>query len=201
MLGHYVAQTTIYTLLMPTPFNNPSNPKAYNTMSTLVLFLQLFSILPLALGLNHPNCDLTKTQDQGSTLRIFHIDSPCSPFKSSSPLSWEARVLQTLAQDQARLQYLSSLVAGRSVVPIASGRQMLQSTTYIVKALIGTPAQPLLLAMDTSSDVAWIPCSGCVGCPSNTAFSPAKSTSFKNVSCSAPQCKQVYNFVLTHLQY
>ncbi|XP_010495094.2 PREDICTED: aspartyl protease AED3 [Camelina sativa] len=178
---------------MPTPFNIPSNTKAHNIMSSLVFFLQLLFIVPLALGLNHPNCDLTKTQDQGSTLRIFHIDSPCSPFKSSSPLSWEARVLKTLAQDQARLQYLGNLVAKRSVVPIASGRQMLQSTTYIVKALIGTPAQSLLLAMDTSSDVAWIPCSGCVGCPSNTAFSPAKSTSFKNVSCSAPQCKQVPN--------
>ncbi|CAA7026881.1 unnamed protein product [Microthlaspi erraticum] len=164
-------------------------------MTTLVLFLQFLSIIPLAfgLGLNHPNCDLTTTQDQGSTLRIFHIDSPCSPFKSSSPLSWEARVLKTLAEDQARLQYLTSLVAGRSVVPIASGRQMLQSTTYIVKAKIGTPAQSLLLAMDTSSDVAWLPCSGCVGCPSTTAFSPVKSTTFKNVSCSAPQCKQVPN--------
>ncbi|KAH0931211.1 hypothetical protein HID58_008328 [Brassica napus] len=163
-------------------------------MTTLAIFIQLLLfIIPLALGLNHPTCDLTNTQDQGSTLKIFHIDSPCSPFKSSSPLSWEARVLKTLAQDQARLQYLTSLVAGRSVVPVASGRQMLQSATYIVKAKIGTPAQTLLLAMDTSSDVAWLPCSGCVGCPSTTAFSPAKSTTYKNVSCNAPQCKQVPN--------
>ncbi|CAN8237082.1 unnamed protein product [Cochlearia groenlandica] len=163
-------------------------------MKTFILFLQLLLIVPLALGSNHPNCDLSDTQNHDSTLRIFHIDSPCSPFKQpSSSLSWEARALQSLAQDQARLQYLTSLVARRSVVPIASGRQMLQSTMYIVKAMVGTPAQSLLLAMDTSSDLAWLPCSGCVGCPSTTAFSPAKSTSFKNVSCSAPQCKQVPN--------
>ncbi|XP_010557871.1 PREDICTED: aspartyl protease AED3-like [Tarenaya hassleriana] len=161
-------------------------------ISHYVLFLQLLFI-PLALSLNHqPNCDLS-TPAQGSTLKIFHIDSPCSPFKPKTPLSWEARVLQMLAEDQARLRYLSSLIAGKSNVPVASGRQILQTPTYIVQAMIGTPAQPLLVAMDTSSDFAWFPCTGCIGCPSSTAFSPAKSTTFKNVSCNSAQCKQVPN--------
>lgn len=95
-----------------------------------------------------------------------------------------------LAKDQERLQFLSSLVARKSVVPIASGRQIIQSPTYIVRAKIGTPAQTLLMAMDTSNDVAWIPCTGCVGC-SSTVFNSAKSTTFKSVGCQAPQCKQV----------
>ncbi len=97
------------------------------------------------------------------------------------------------SKDNARLQFLSSLVARKSVVPIASGRQIIQSPTYIVRANIGTPAQTMLMAMDTSSDAAWIPCSGCVGCSSSTVFNSAASTTFKPVGCQAAQCKQVPN--------
>lgn len=94
------------------------------------------------------------------------------------------------AKDEARLLYLSSLVAGRSFVPIASGRQITQSATYIVKAKFGTPAQTLLMALDTSSDTAWIPCSGCVGC-SSTVYDTIKSTSFNSIGCLSAECKLV----------
>ncbi|XP_010269414.1 PREDICTED: aspartyl protease AED3-like [Nelumbo nucifera] len=134
-------------------------------------------------------CDLP---DHGSTLQIMHIYSPCSPFRPSRQLSWEQTVLDMAAKDEARLQYLSSLVAKRSIVPIASGRQLLQTPTYIVRAKLGTPAQTLLMAMDTSSDAAWIPCSGCVGCSSNV-FVANLSTTYKTVGCQSPQCKQVPN--------
>ncbi|PNX80762.1 protein ASPARTIC PROTEASE IN GUARD CELL 2-like [Trifolium pratense] len=135
-------------------------------------------------------CDI---QDHGSTLKVFHIFSQCSPFKPSKPMSWEESVLQLQAKDQARMQYLTSLVARKSVVPIASARQIIQSPTYIVKGKIGTPPQTLLLALDTSNDVAWIPCTGCVGCSTSKPFAPIKSTSFKNVGCGSSQCKQVSN--------
>jgi hypothetical protein len=93
-------------------------------------------------------------------------------------------------KDKTRLQFLDSLVARKSIVPIASGRQIIQSPTYIVRAKIGTPPQTLLFAMDTSNDAAWIPCTSCDGCASSL-FAPEKSTTFKNVSCAAPECKQV----------
>ncbi|XP_047177676.1 aspartyl protease AED3-like [Vigna umbellata] len=150
--------------------------------------LFLFLVFSLVQGQN-PKCDI---QEHGSTLQVFHVFSPCSPFRPSKALSWEESVLQLQAKDQARLQFLASLVAGRSVVPIASGRQIIQSPTYIVRAKIGTPPQTLLLAMDTSNDAAWIPCTACDGCTS-TLFSPEKSTSFKNLNCGAPQCNQVPN--------
>ncbi|KAK2407419.1 aspartyl protease AED3 [Trifolium repens] len=135
-------------------------------------------------------CDI---QDNGSTLKVFHIFSQCSPFKPSKPMSWEESVLQLQAKDQSRMQYLSNLVARKSIVPIASARQIIQSPTYIVKAKIGTPPQTLLLALDTSNDAAWIPCTGCVGCSTSKPFAPIKSTSFKNVGCGSSQCKQVPN--------
>ena len=155
------------------------------------LFSLVFLFFSLVQGLN-PKCD---TQDHGSNLQVFHIYSPCSPFKPSEPLSWEEDVIQTLAKDQARLQYLSSLVAKKSVVPIASGRQIVQSPTYIVRAKIGTPPQTMLMAMDTSNDAAWIPCTGCLGC-SSSVFDNAKSTTFKTLDCQAAQCKQVTMIML-----
>ncbi|KAF8403644.1 hypothetical protein HHK36_011748 [Tetracentron sinense] len=136
-----------------------------------------------------PNCN---SEDHGSTLQVMHIYSPCSPFRPSKSLSWEETVLDMAAKDEARLQYLSSLVAKKSVVPIASGRQIIQSPTYIVRAKIGTPPQTLLMAMDNSNDAAWIPCAGCVGC-SSSVFSSTKSTTYKTLGCQAAQCKQVPN--------
>ncbi|TYH18882.1 hypothetical protein ES288_A05G308300v1 [Gossypium darwinii] len=75
-------------------------------------FSLVFFLFSVAQGLN-PKCEI---QDQGSNLQV-----------PSKPLSWEEDVLQTQAKDQARLQYLSSLVAKKPVVPIASGKQIVQS--------------------------------------------------------------------------
>ncbi|XP_008231689.1 PREDICTED: aspartyl protease AED3 [Prunus mume] len=162
-------------------------------MATLsfVAFSVCLLFFSLAQGLsNNPQC--SEAKDQGSNLQVFHVYSPCSPFRSTKPMSWEESVLQMQAKDQARLQFLSGLVARKSVVPIASGRQIIQSPTYIVRAKIGTPPQTLLLAVDTSNDAAWVPCNGCVGCGSSV-FNSAKSTTYKTLGCQTAQCKQVPN--------
>ncbi|CAN0863184.1 Aspartyl protease AED3 [Linum grandiflorum] len=162
------------------------NHSIMNTHNSLFLLSFLFFI---ASAVSSNQCDEHKGS---SSLRVFHIFSPCSPFRPQKPLSWEESVLQLQAKDQARLLYLSSLVAKKSVVPIASGRQVIQSPTYILRAKIGTPPQTMLVALDTSNDAAWIPCNGCVGC-SSSVFDSAASSSFKSVSCQAPECKQVPN--------
>ncbi|KAK4476657.1 hypothetical protein RD792_015817, partial [Penstemon davidsonii] len=137
------------------------------------------------------SCDIEA--EQGSNLQIINANSRCSPFRPKTPLSWEDSVLQMQSNDKARLLYFSSLVAGRSIVPIASGRAVTQNPTYIVRARIGTPAQTLLMALDTSNDAAWIPCTGCVGCTSSTTYDPLKSSTYKPLPCGSPQCNQVPN--------
>ncbi|CAN6829556.1 hypothetical protein Bca4012_031697 [Brassica carinata] len=155
-------------------------------MRTQLLFL-LISLL--VLNSESLNCYENNPRGHPSDLRVFHISSPCSPFtKKTNTVSWES----TLLQDKARLQYLTSL-AVKSSVPIASGRAIVQSPTYIVRANIGTPAQPMLVALDTSNDAAWVPCSGCVGCASSVLFDPSKSNSSRTLPCEAPQCKQAPN--------
>uniref|UniRef100_A0A803RCL3 Peptidase A1 domain-containing protein n=1 Tax=Cannabis sativa TaxID=3483 RepID=A0A803RCL3_CANSA len=168
-------------------------------ISTLAVVLLLLLSTAQASS-NNNNC--WKKKEQGSTLEVFHVYSTCSPFRPPEATSWEESVLQMQTKDQARVLYLSSLVARKSVVPIASGRQVVQSPTYIVRAQIGTPPQTMLLAMDTSNDAAWIPCDGCVGC-SSTVFTPLKSTSYKPLPCSAPQCNQVHFFTycLSHFLF
>ncbi|OIS98370.1 PREDICTED: aspartyl protease AED3-like [Nicotiana attenuata] len=160
---------------------------------SIIFSLSLLLFFTLAQGLTNPKCSSNFHQgDKGSTLQVLHVNSPCSPLRHNAPQSWIDTVLQMQSNDQARLDLFASLVAGRSFVPIASGRQVIQSPTYIVRAKIGTPPQTLLVAVDNSNDVAWFPCSGCVGC-SSTVFASDKSTTFKNVSCGAAQCRQVPN--------
>ncbi|XP_062186532.1 aspartyl protease AED3-like [Phragmites australis] len=143
---------------------------------------------------SHPSCPATPP-DTGTTLQVSHAFGPCSPLgpEAAAP-SWTGFLADQAARDASRLLYLDSLaVGGRAYAPIASGRQLLQTPTYVVRARLGTPPQQLLLAVDTSNDAAWIPCSGCAGCPTSTPFNPAASTSYRLVPCGSPLCTQAPN--------
>ncbi|KAG6497737.1 aspartyl protease AED3-like [Zingiber officinale] len=137
--------------------------------------------------------------DVGSTVRVLHAFGPCSPFRSSTSASggsssWEDALIKELqASDASRLLFLSSLAAGRSSVPLAPGRQLLQIPNYVVRAKLGSPPQTMLVALDTSNDAAWFPCSGCLGCPASAAFSSSLSSTFRQLPCGAPQCSQAPN--------
>ncbi|XP_008782021.1 aspartyl protease AED3-like [Phoenix dactylifera] len=161
----------------------------------LLLLLLLVAAVAASGGATATPAGCAAPADGGSTLRVLHAFGPCSPFHPST--SWEDTVLDLLSRDDSRLIYLASLAtARRSFVPIAPGRQVLQTPTYVVRARLGTPPQPLLLALDTSSDVAWLPCSGCTGCPYSAVaplFDTSRSTTHRPVPCGAPPCWQVPN--------
>jgi hypothetical protein len=95
------------------------------------------------------------------------------------------------SKDPARMNYLSTLVARKTATsaPIASG-QSFNIGNYVVRVKIGTPGQLLFMVLDTSTDEAFVPSSGCIGC-SATTFFPNASTSFVPLDCSVPQCGQV----------
>ncbi|KAK1316639.1 Aspartic proteinase nepenthesin-1 [Acorus calamus] len=160
--------------------------------SSLPLLLLL--LLPIStLSGPNPHCTFSG-QGSPNTLPVMHVFSPCSPFRPAASKSWEDTMLELDSEDKARLVYLSNLaVSKKSIVPLASGRQLLQTTTYIVRANVGTPPQPMLVSLDTSNDAAWVPCTGCVGCSSSTVFAPAKSTTYRTVPCKAAQCAKVPN--------
>ncbi|CAN6485952.1 unnamed protein product [Victoria cruziana] len=144
-----------------------------SSSSSVILFLTLLFL-----------CKCNASARLPTTLAIIPFNSDLSPFRSSLP-----SLDQIDAHDKARLIFLDSL-AGKKEVPIASGNQFDQAGSYLVKADVGNPGQPLLLTMDTSYDAAWVPCSGCIGCSTRTPFAHKKSSSFRPLRCAMPQCRQ-----------
>ncbi|TYG69601.1 hypothetical protein E1A91_D05G236500v1 [Gossypium mustelinum] len=132
------------------------------------------------------------SRPQNKDLSVIPIYGKCSPFKPPKPESWVDTVINMASKDPARLKYLSSLVAQKTTaVPIASGQQVLSIGNYVVKVKLGTPGQVIFMVLDTSNNVAWVPCSGCTGC-SATTFLPSASSSYGSLDCSLPQCNQVH---------
>ncbi|KAG1338371.1 Aspartyl protease AED3 [Cocos nucifera] len=132
-----------------------------------------------------------------------HLRYPLDPF---SPSTFEATLHSLTSRDDSRLLALAAATTtspspsharhqkAAPGSPIAYGRLLLQTPTYLVRAGVGTPPQALLLAVDTSNDAAWIPCTACAGCPSSSpSFSPAISSTFQPLPCGYPLCSQVPN--------
>nr|CAB3455208.1 unnamed protein product [Digitaria exilis] len=164
----------------------------------MALALALLLLASGATASHSPSSCPATPPDAGGTLQVSHAFGPCSPLGSSgggaSP-SWAGFLADQSARDTSRLLYLDCLAAvrGRAYAPIASGRQLLQTPTYVVRARLGTPAQELLLAVDTSNDAAWIPCAGCAGCAASNPFTPSSSSSYRPVPCGSPLCTQAPN--------
>ncbi|XP_074276037.1 aspartic proteinase 36-like isoform X2 [Silene latifolia] len=67
---------------------------------------------------------------------------------------------------------------------------------YYTKVQLGTPPQEFNVQIDTGSDVLWVGCSGCTGCPTTTnlkdvhlgAFNPSGSSSASVIPCSDKRC-------------
>ncbi|WVZ20949.1 hypothetical protein V8G54_008271 [Vigna mungo] len=131
------------------------------------------------------------SQPDESDLNVIPVYSKCSPFKPPKADSWDTRIVDMASKDPLRVRYLSTLLGQKTVsaAPIASG-QAFNIGNYIVRAKLGTPGQLLFMVLDTSTDEAFVPCSGCTGC-SDTTFSPKASTSYGPLDCSVPQCGQV----------
>ncbi|XP_017419704.2 aspartyl protease AED3 [Vigna angularis] len=131
------------------------------------------------------------SQPDESDLNVIPVYSKCSPFKPPKADSWDTRIVDMASKDPLRVRYLSTLLGQKTVsaAPIASG-QTFNIGNYIVRAKLGTPGQLLFMVLDTSTDEAFVPCSGCTGC-SDTTFSPKASTSYGPLDCSVPQCGQV----------
>ncbi|XP_058223962.1 aspartyl protease AED3 [Rhododendron vialii] len=161
-------------------------------MDLTILSIFLFSSLLLTTTKALDPCVSPKSNPDHSDLSLIHIYGKCSPFNQPNPTSsWVNTVLNMASKDPERVTYLSSLVAQKATsVPIGPGQQIVNVGNYVVRAKIGTPGQLMFMVLDTSSDAAWVPCSGCTGC-SSTLFAPNTSSTFGSMDCSMPECSQV----------
>ncbi|XP_002523991.2 aspartic proteinase CDR1 [Ricinus communis] len=121
------------------------------------------------------------------TAELIHIDSPNSPFFNASETTTHrlAKALQRSANRVARLNPLSNSDEGVHA-SIFSG-----DGNYLMKLLIGTPPTEIHAAIDTGSNVIWIPCINCKDCfnQSSSIFNPLASSTYQDAPCDSYQCE------------
>uniref|UniRef100_A0A0D9VAD3 Peptidase A1 domain-containing protein n=1 Tax=Leersia perrieri TaxID=77586 RepID=A0A0D9VAD3_9ORYZ len=165
-----------------------------------------FLALPLLLAFLTP-----ATAVSSSTLLLARSHS-MTPNAGAPLTAWAAAVAAQSAADTARITSMLTVITpaptlskskpkpqnpkgkANPAVPIAPGRQILSIPNYVARAGLGTPPQPLLVAIDPSNDAAWVPCSACAGCvvpASSASFSPTQSSTYRTVPCGSPQCALV----------
>ncbi|KAL5124949.1 Aspartyl protease AED3 [Glycine soja] len=167
--------------------------KHTTTTTTKILFTSMLLHLSIIAIANDPCA--SQHDDDDSDITMIPIYGNCSPFKNYST-SWENIIIDMASKDPERVVYLSSLDASLrrkpiSAAPIASG-QAFGIGSYVVRVKLGSPNQLFFMVLDTSTDEAWVPCTGCTGCSSSsTYYSPQASTTYGGaVACYAPRCAQ-----------
>ncbi|CAL0327340.1 unnamed protein product [Lupinus luteus] len=156
-----------------------------------VKFINALILLSLVFLTTTTSLDPCASRSDDSNLNVIPIYGKCSPFNPPKADSWTNTLINMASKDPARVKYLSTLMGQKTVTssPIASG-QAFNIGNYIVRVKIGTPGQLFFMVLDTSTDEAFVPCLGCLGC-STATFSPNSSTSYGPLDCSVPQCGQV----------
>ncbi|KAF7150358.1 hypothetical protein RHSIM_Rhsim02G0220200 [Rhododendron simsii] len=147
-----------------------------------------------------PYCiESTKNQRKRESLKVVQRYGPCSRMneaRTSAPT-----LAEIMSHDQARVDSLqhrlrvnsdrNSLDDSKATLPAKPG-QSIGSPNYVVTLGLGTPKKDLTLTFDTGSDVTWIQCQPCISCyeQQEPIFNPSDSQTYKNISCTAPQCSQ-----------
>ncbi|KAM0941616.1 putative nepenthesin [Dioscorea sansibarensis] len=154
-------------------------------------------------------CSTTEGFTASNQLKLTHRHGPCSPIKHTRKLNHK----QILAQDQSRVdsihhrRHISSATTTTKIepnkihqsplagtkIPAYTGKSF-STANFIVTIGFGTPKRDLSLIFDTGSDVTWIQCQPCVSScytQQEPIFEPTQSSTYSNVSCSAPACAEL----------
>ncbi|KAJ9545982.1 hypothetical protein OSB04_025689 [Centaurea solstitialis] len=130
------------------------------------------------------------------TLEVVHKHGPCSMFSKDKvkPLSVE----EILTLDQNRIESIRSRLTINTQGSKANFPAKPKSTDlgiYVVRVGLGTPKKDLSFIFDTGSDITWTQCQPCFSCyrQQEPLFAPSSSTTYSNISCTAPECFAVIN--------
>ncbi|EFH46736.1 predicted protein, partial [Arabidopsis lyrata subsp. lyrata] len=120
----------------------------------------------------------------------YEYEGTVRPLKRMIPPSHELDLTQLGAFDSARHgRMLQSHVHGAFSFPVERGTNPI-SRIYYTTLQIGTPPREFNVVIDTGSDVLWVSCISCVGCPLQnvTFFDPGASSSAVKLACSDKRC-------------
>ncbi|KAF7849317.1 hypothetical protein BT93_L0979 [Corymbia citriodora subsp. variegata] len=152
--------------------------------------------ITVPVGYLSPSANCTaSTTNVNSTLELVHKYGARSQLFDSGPIN-HTRVL---LEDMARVKWIQSKISNS-----ISGTSDLEESAlnltasfgpdrsgYVVTIGLGTPTKNLTLLFDTGSALTWTQCEPCiVSCYSQAEpiFDPSQSSSYANISCSAPSC-------------
>ncbi|EAY87323.1 hypothetical protein OsI_08727 [Oryza sativa Indica Group] len=142
----------------------------------------------------------------GTTVALNHRHGPCSPVPSSKKRPTEEELLK---RDQLRAEHIQRKFAMNAAVDGAGDLQQskvsssvptklgssLDTLEYVISVGLGTPAVTQTVTIDTGSDVSWVQCNPCPNPPchaqTGALFDPAKSSTYRAVSCAAAECAQL----------
>ncbi|RLN12617.1 protein ASPARTIC PROTEASE IN GUARD CELL 2-like [Panicum miliaceum] len=121
--------------------------------------------------------------------RVSETTGRVRPKRAAAPVH-----LQPGAPSKAATPASASSYAKSANLPASSGRA-LGTGNYVVTIGLGTPSERFTVVFDTGSDTTWVQCQPCVAyCyrQKEPLFSPAKSSTYANISCSSSYCDDLY---------
>ncbi|XP_020272485.1 aspartic proteinase-like protein 2 [Asparagus officinalis] len=99
-----------------------------------------------------------------------------------------------LARERARLSR-RVLAAGVVDFPVEGSANPFTVGLYFTRVKLGNPSKEFYVQIDTGSDILWVNCDGCNGCPTSSGlsiqlefFDPQKSSSASLIGCSDQRC-------------
>ncbi|KAI4970050.1 hypothetical protein ZWY2020_000964 [Hordeum vulgare] len=85
-------------------------------------------------------------------------------------------------------------------VPVQGNSNPFADGIYYTSVKLGNPPKEHTFLIDTGSDISWVACEGCMGCPTKSAlknqmelYNPDSSSTSSRVSCSDDNCKAADN--------
>nr|CAD1827055.1 unnamed protein product [Ananas comosus var. bracteatus] len=149
--------------------------KPFENMLPILVLLLLASLVPPAIS-----------AFDGLRVDLTHVDAGRNFTKFE--------LLQRMAlRSRARSAMLVSKAAGGSANSISATDVPVSPNPYeyTIGVSIGTPAQPLLLMLDTGSDLIWTQCQPCLSCTNQSfpLYDPSQSATYSPLPCSSKLCQ------------
>ena len=166
-----------------------------HSLPYLVALATTFSIVILC------SLSLIEASNDGFSVELMHRDSPKSPFYDPSETP-QQRLANTLRRSHNRVNHFRS-TSSFSTNEVSS-EIVSDGGEFLMQYAVGTPPVKVLGIADTGSDLTWLQCAPCTECykQKDPIFNPAKSSTYKTVPCTAPQCRTASgNCLTTKCQY
>ncbi|KAI3420499.1 Peptidase A1 domain-containing protein [Psidium guajava] len=113
------------------------------------------------------------------------------------PVRGHVEMSQLIARDRARHGRMLQSSTGVVDFPVEGTFNPFVVGLYYTKVQLGNPAKDYYVQIDTGSDVLWVSCSSCSGCPGKSglpiqlnSFDPSSSKTASMISCSDKLCVQ-----------